>query len=348
VQRCKKIKDFELDNENIFISNVSPLGLIQYYNGKCCYSNLLYHIKIKEDYNNKINIKYIYYYLLEKQEYIEENYQKGLAQKSLNIEEFNLMDMLIPSIEKQEEIVKYLDELDNKNTLFEYSNNKLFELLLNKSDINDRIELFNNIENTNIDINNNINKLNELNNYKLKIVKYNPTTEFIEFGQMFDLIKGTIQSSKVVEDPEGDGIMITQSKNKNDYKKIKNWIIDGNNLFIGNIDSGKKFVISFYEGKCDYTNLLSLCKLNDKYKKNINIKYIYYYLKSIKDILTDNYLKGLANKSLDVEKFNLMKIPIPSLEVQQDIIDYCDNNLEIINNLKKTIENNKKMMKELF
>ena len=34
--------------------------------------------------------------------------------------------------------------------------------------------------------------------------------------------------------------------------------------------------------------------------------------------------------------------------VQKDIIEYCDNNLEIINNLKKTIENNKKMMKELF
>ena len=339
-----------LSDKNLFIctnGNGDKIP-IKFYDKDCYYSCLMSLCKIKKDYIDKINIKYIYYYLLEKQIYIEENYQKGLAQKSLNIEEFNLMDMLIPSIEKQEEIVKYLDELDNKNILFEYSNNKLFELLLNKSDIYDRIELFNNIENTNIDINNNINKLNELNNYKLKIVKYNPTTEFIEFGQMFDLIKGTIQSSKVVEDPEGDGIMITQSKNKNDYKKIKNWIIDGNNLFIGNIDSGKKFVISFYEGKCDYTNLLSLCKLNDKYKKNINIKYIYYYLKSIKDILTDNYLKGLANKSLDVEKFNLMKIPIPSLEVQQDIIDYCDNNLEIINNLKKTIENNKKMMKELF
>jgi hypothetical protein len=36
------------------------------------------------------------------------------------------------------------------------------------------------------------------------------------------------------------------------------------------------------------------------------------------------------------------------LKKQKEIIEYCDNNLEIINNLKKTIENNKKMMKELF
>ena len=43
-----------------------------------------------------------------------------------------------------------------------------------------------------------------------------------------------------------------------------------------------------------------------------------------------------------------MKIPIPSLEVQEEIINYCDNNLEVINNLKKIIEDNNKMMKDLF
>lgn len=182
---------------------------------------------------------------------------------------------------------------------------------------------------------------------KKELTYINSNIELIEFGEIFDLIKGSIQSSKVVEDSQGDGIMITQSKNKDDYKKIKNWIIDGNNLFVGNIDSGKKFVISFYQGKCDYTNLLSLCKLNDKYKENINIKYIYYYLKSIKDILTDKYLKGLANKSLDVEKFNLMKIPIPSLEVQSEIVEYLDMIYEKtvkLNNEK--IENIKKLNKQ--
>jgi len=110
----KKIKEFELNNENIFISNVSPLGLIQYYNGKCCYSNLLYHIKPKEDYKDKINIKYIYYYLLEKQDFIEKTYEKGLANKSLDIEEFNLMKIPIPSIETQKEIVDILDGINDR------------------------------------------------------------------------------------------------------------------------------------------------------------------------------------------------------------------------------------------
>jgi type I restriction enzyme M protein len=335
----KKIKDFELDNENIFISNVSPLGLIQYYNGKCCYSNLLYHIKIKEYYNNKINIKYIYYYLLEKQIYIEENYQKRCANKSLDVEEFNLMDILIPSIEKQEEIVKYLDELDNKNRnlLFEYSNNKLFELLLNKIDIYDRIDLFNNIENTNIDINNNINKLNELNNYKLKIVKYNPTTEIKTLGEIASINSGKL----LIKNDMNDGIYNVIGGGKIiGTHNIKNR--DGDDVIITRVgDINVNYINNAYYLT---DNAFALKSLND----NIMItKYLYYNILSNKEYLKDLY-NGAAQKVISKTNLNNIKIPIPSLEVQKEIVEYCDNNIEIINNLKKTIENNKKMMKELF
>lgn len=337
----KKIKDFELDNENIFISNVSPLGLIQYYNGKCCYSNLLYHIKIKEYYNNKINIKYIYYYLLEKQIYIEENYQKRCANKSLDVEEFNLMDILIPSIEKQEEIVKYLDELDNKNRnlLFEYSNNKLFELLLNKIDIYDRIDLFNNIENTNIDINNNINKLNELNNYKLKIVKYNPTTEIKTLGEICEFLP------KIKKLKAKDGLKNGLYKF---YTSSQTKI-----LYIDECEYSEYFIIIGRGGNASIHYDINFSISHDdvyvikNIDKNINQKYLYYYLYNNKDILEKGFT-GIGIKHISKTNLNNIKIPIPSLEVQKEIVEYCDNNIEIINNLKKTIENNKKMMKELF
>lgn len=181
-------------------------------------------------------------------------------------------------------------------------------------------------------------KLNKTYQFNIKKqeekINYNNDFELIEFGQIFNLIKGKIQSSKVEEDENGEGVMVTQSKNKLDYKKIINWHIDGNNLFIGNIDSGKKFCINFYEGKCDYTNLLSLCKIKENYNNKINIKYIHFYLISIKDKLTQEYLKGVANLSLDVENFNLMKIPIPSLEQQKEIVDYfniLNNNIKSSN-----------------
>ena len=43
-----------------------------------------------------------------------------------------------------------------------------------------------------------------------------------------------------------------------------------------------------------------------------------------------------------------MKIPIPSIEVQEEIIEYCDNNIKIIENLNKTIEGNKKIIKDII
>ena len=169
-----------------------------------------------------------------------------------------------------------------------------------------------------------------------------------EFGEIFDLIKGTIQSSKVVEDENGEGVLINWSLYKK-YKKINNYLLDGQNLFLSTkLPNGKDkgyMVITLYDGKCNYCDLMSLCKIKKNFIDKINIKYIYYYLLDKKEYIEEKYQKGLANKTLDVENFNKMKIYIPSLEIQEQFIkdiqelnikfdklkednDYIINNLE--------------------
>jgi len=151
--------------------------------------------------------------------------------------------------------------------------------------------------------------------------------ELIEFGQMFDLIKGSIQSSKVVEDPNGNGVFINWSI-YNKYKKINNGSLNGSNLFISTkLPNGKDkgyMVITYYTGNCDYCDLMSLCKLKEEFNDKINIKYIYYYLLEKQNYIEENYQLGCANKSLDVEEFNLMKISIPSIEIQNKKVDDID------------------------
>lgn len=266
--------------------------------------------------NNRIilNDEYLWYYLNNIKNKIY-NCGRGSAQKAIDIEKFNKLKIPIPSMEKQNEIVETLDEFQNAN-----------------SDMEKTIEHLKNLNKRNLNIS--ISSCIDIQN--------------IRFGEIFELVKGKIQSSKIVEDENGKGVMVTQSKNRLDYKKIKHWVVDGKNLFIGNIDSGKKFCINYYNGKCDYTNLLSLCKIKTEYEEKIDITYIYYYLFNIKDILLLKYLKGAANLSLDIEKFNNLKIPIPSLEKQKEIVDYCDRNQVTIDNLKKTIEDNKNLMKQVF
>jgi type I restriction-modification system DNA methylase subunit len=292
---------------------------IRYYKNNSIHSNLLYHIKIKNNYNDKINIKYIYYYLLEKQNYIEENYQLGCANKSLDVEEFNLMKIPIPSIEIQN---KKVEEIDRLEASIETINLRTEQIK------HEQNYILNSIIST---------EFNEI--------------EIIEFGEMFDLIKGTIQSSKVVEDPNGNGVFINWSI-YNKYKKINNGSLNGSNLFISTkLPNGKDkgyMVITYYNGNCDYCDLMSLCKLKEEFNNKINIKYIYYYLLEKQTYIEENYQLGCANKSLDVEEFNLMKIPIPLIEKQKEIVDILDGINNRINEDIKYIEVLRKLISKLI
>jgi restriction endonuclease S subunit len=104
-------------------------------------------------------------------------------------------------------------------------------------------------------------------------------------------------------------------------------------------------VIKYYNGKCDYSDLMSLCKINENYKNKIIIKYIYYYLLFKKDDIEKTYEKGACNKSLDVDNFNKMKLPILCIELQNKIVRELDLLNENNNNIKKIIEDNKEIMK---
>ena len=172
--------------------------------------------------------------------------------------------------------------------------------------------------------------------------------EWIEFSQIFSLSKGILQSSKVEEDDDGEGVMVTQSKNSNDYKKIIDYKLDGENLFIGNIDSGRKFCIIFYNGKCDYTNLLSRLIINNNYIDRINLKYIYYYFQSLHEHLTDTYLKGSCNLSLDQKNLNRMKIPVSPLKIQNRLLTMLDSSNNKVKYAKLTVDVFREDIKSFF
>lgn len=183
--------------------------------------------------------------------------------------------------------------------------------------------------------------LDEYYSFRLKVnqeIVEKEGIEYIEFGKMFDLIKGSIQSSKVVEDENG----ITLVTGAKEFKKIKIIndinIIDGNNLFISTSGNGDKVPIKFYNNKCYYSCLMSLCKLKDNYQNKINIKFIYYLLIRKQEFIEENYQLGCANKTLNIEEFNLMVLPIPSIEIQNKKVEEIDKLEESIKTIKLRIE----------
>jgi type I restriction-modification system DNA methylase subunit/restriction endonuclease S subunit len=173
--------------------------------------------------------------------------------------------------------------------------------------------------------------------------------EWVDFGEIFTLEKGQIQSSKVEEDDGGEYRIISISEKDKFTNNIdKSILIFGENVFIATTSSGTscgpyETKFKYNDGICTFTNLLSRLILNNKYKDRINIKYIYYFMKSIKEHIEKIYEKGSCNKSLDVKNFNRLKIPIPSLEEQSKIIEKVSILENDRININKGIESNKNM-----
>lgn len=129
--------------------------------------------------------------------------------------------------------------------------------------------------------------------------------EWIEFGDLFILEKGKLQSSKIDEIDSGKYRIISLSS-ENKFTNIidTKYLIDNENIFIATTSSGTclgpyETKIKYYNGQCSFTNLLSRIIINNKYSSKLNLKYLYYYLTSIKKHIEHAYEKGTCNKSLD-------------------------------------------------
>ncbi len=58
--------------------------------------------------------------------------------------------------------------------------------------------------------------------------------------------------------------------------------------------------------------------------------------------MMDKLYIGVAIKNISKTNLKSIKIPIPSLERQKEIVDYCEYNDTLIQQLEKEIEHNKK------
>jgi type I restriction enzyme M protein len=93
-----------------------------------------------------------------------------------------------------------------------------------------------------------------------------------------------------------------------------------------------------------YTNE-AIAGILSKNNDILNNKYLYYYL-TINDF--SKLGSGiLGNGSLNKKSLEQIKIPIPTLERQKEIIEYCENKNNLIKQLEKEIEKNKKQV-QLF
>jgi len=82
-------------------------------------------------------------------------------------------------------------------------------------------------------------------------------------------------------------------------------------------------------------------------EKLIDKMYLYLYLKYIEKHLF-LLAKGTAQPCLSKNKLKNIKIPIPPLQVQKEIVDYCNNNNNLIKKLELEIERNKDLANKII
>jgi type I restriction-modification system DNA methylase subunit/restriction endonuclease S subunit len=254
------------------------------------------HCYILQNKNKSLlNLKYSYYYLYHNLDMMKQLYT-GVAIKNISKTNIEGIKIPIPSLERQQEIVKYLDfiyEKTNKTSL-----EKIQELkMLNELCLNNQKMYGDN---------------------EIKTLEEVCTNIKTGKNKTSDDKKGTLYPYY------GTGGITGYT---NDFLVDDNYILVARNGTIGQILllSGKSFPSDHMFIIKDTTE---------------NIKYLYFAIKYLGNLT--NYAHGATIQGITKENLNSIKIPIPSLEQQQKIVDYLDFNNNLIDNLNKEIENNKK------
>lgn len=274
------------------------------------------HAHVLGKLDSKYILKYIYYFLTTVD---VSSIVKGMPPK-INQENMRNINIPIPSRETQERIVKILDtfaaltteliaELTTELTLRQkqyayYRNMLLSEEYLKK--LSEKIEGLRN--NT------------EISFYALSKVfntrnGYTPSKSVQEFWESEDI------PWFKMEDIRENGNILSYAKNYVSNSAIKGEPFEQNSIILSTsatIGEHALITVPFLANQ-----RFTCFSLKDNYKKEINIKYVYYYFYII-DKWCNNNIKIGNFPSVDVRTLLTQKIPIPSIYIQNKVVEILD------------------------
>ena len=312
---------YDYTGEGIIINKTNGSGKSMVYYGYNKYNVGETTLHFKSNNDNIIQTKYIYYYLFNNIEILQKHY-KGANQKSIIEEDLFKIRIPIPSIEQQNKIIKYLDfiyEKANKTSL-----HKIQELkMLNELCLNNQKMYGENI----------VKELREI-----SII--NP--ENMKSGQYTEINYIDISSVK-------GGQILELQKLTNDFPSRAKRIVKKGDILYSSVRPNLKGYVYISDDIQNGIASTGFADIRVKEPNTILSKYLYY-------IMTSDYInydliskaKGAQYPAVSFDDFETIKIPIPSLERQQEIVEYCEYNDTLVKQLEKEIENNKKQAEQFI
>lgn len=267
--------------------------------------------------NESCILKYIFYYLKNNINILVKGFV-GTGLKHISKDYIKNIKVPIPHLQKQREIVEQLDILSESNTLCKGLVEKL------KLTFNIQMGLFT-----------------------------KSCDEYKTLGELCELKIGRFNS----KDCNEDGLYpFFTSKANNPSGYSDKYCFDhpeyliltkdggaGKGKYGDQIGMGSIYKVS---GKSGATSHQVALILKDN---QVDYNYLYYYLKHVKNKIMDlaNYTTGLGTIKTSTLSTDI-KVPIPHLQKQQEIISYMDSLFSEISISEKRIEHNDVMMKEII
>ena len=304
-EKINRFSEYICEGENIFIATGGKANF-QYHIGKAAYSTDCYSIKS----NEKVLSKFLYYFLKMNEKKINDEMFRGAALKHLQKQEFKNIDISLPPLSVQKQIVEKLDaafaDIDKVISATEK-----------------------NIENAQ----------SILKSYINEIIKYNDDTEVIELGTVIDTLtdyhaNGSYKILKkhvALKDDEDYAWMVRSTDFENNFQNDKKYItksaydflkkskILGGELLMSKIgNAGKIYLMPKHNKPASLAMNMFLIRCDESTALN---EYIFFCLSSyFGNQQINDRLKGAATLTITKDSVRSIEIPLISIAEQRNTI----------------------------
>lgn len=174
-------------------------------------------------------------------------------------------------------------------------------------------------------------------------IKLNDKYEYHKLEDLCTVEKGSISASTK---SEGDFKFVTTAE---EFKRCKDYVYDDEAVCIPLVSStghGHASIkrLHYVSGKFSVATIMAVLRVKDKSK--LNTKYLYYMLQNFKDEMLVPLMSGAANVSLNIPKIQSIKIPVPSIDEQNQIIEKLEKNISIMIELENKLDECKRLQEK--
>ena len=159
--------------------------------------------------------------------------------------------------------------------------------------------------------------------------------EYVELGDVCEIMRGKVISKKYIAENTGDyPVYSSQTLNDGVLGYIDSYMLDGD--YVSWTTDGAHAGSVFYRsGKFNITNVSGVISIKEKYEGKLHLRFVYYVMSYI----GKRYVSaGMGNAKLMSNVVSSIRIPLPPIDVQNEIVRILDTFTELTQELTKELE----------